>query len=169
MTTKRSALVFVAALLSVLASAPAVLAHCEIPCGIYGDAMRIELLSEHADTIEKSMKRIEALGKADSINYNQLVRWIDNKEKHCEEFQDIVAQYFMHQRIAPASASDEKAHDAYVKKLTTLHRMLVHAMKAKQTTDLDHVEALRSLIAEFSAMYFSKEDLEHLRQHREMP
>ena len=27
--------------------------HCEIPCGIYHDHMRIELLNEHVATIEK--------------------------------------------------------------------------------------------------------------------
>ncbi|MDY6953871.1 MAG: superoxide dismutase [Ni], partial [Thermodesulfobacteriota bacterium] len=33
-------------------------AHCEIPCGIYDDQMRIDMIAEHITTIEKSMKQI---------------------------------------------------------------------------------------------------------------
>ena len=43
--------------------------------------------------------------------------------------------------------------------------MLVHAMKAKQTTDQAHVKKLRELIDAFAKAYFSKEDLEHLKKH----
>ena len=42
-------------------------AHCEIPCGIYGDKMRIHMLKEHITTIEKSMKQIAELQKANVI------------------------------------------------------------------------------------------------------
>ena len=45
-------------------------AHCEIPCGIYGDQMRVEMLREHATTIEKSMSQIVAVGKASPVNQN---------------------------------------------------------------------------------------------------
>lgn len=38
-------------------------AHCEIPCGIYGDQARVDLIREHVTTIEKSMDMIEKLSK----------------------------------------------------------------------------------------------------------
>ena len=38
-------------------------AHCEIPCGIYDDHLRIKLIAEHLTTVEKSMNRILALQK----------------------------------------------------------------------------------------------------------
>ena len=60
-------------------------AHCEIPCGIYNDKMRIDMLKEHVTTIEKSMNQIMELQKAETINYNQLVRWINNKDEHADE------------------------------------------------------------------------------------
>jgi nickel superoxide dismutase len=55
-------------------------AHCGIPCGIYDDQLRTQLIAEHATTIEKSMKQIMALSKANPTNTNQLVRWVTNKE-----------------------------------------------------------------------------------------
>ncbi len=124
-------------------------AHCEIPCGIYDDEMRIKMLLEHAATIEKSMQQITALEKADHQHANQLVRWVMNKEKHANEFQHIVAQYFMTQRIKPDAKN-------YVKKITALHEMLIYGMLCKQTTDTANVEKLRTLVKEFETLYFEK-------------
>ena len=78
-----------------------VFAHCEIPCGIYDDQARINMILEHITTIEKSMKQIQSLEKEKNINFNQIVRWIMNKEQHATEIQTMVAQYFMTQRIKP--------------------------------------------------------------------
>ena len=122
-------------------------AHCEIPCGIYDDQLRADLIAEHATTIEKSMKKIVELSKQNSVNYNQLVRWISNKEKHADEIQHIVTQYFMTQRLKP----DAKK---YSEKLAVLHKMLIYAMKCKQGTDVAHVSTLRSLTKEFEILYF---------------
>jgi nickel superoxide dismutase len=33
-----------------------VYSHCQIPCGIYDDPARFDMLAEHINTIEKSMK-----------------------------------------------------------------------------------------------------------------
>jgi nickel superoxide dismutase len=132
--------------------------HCEIPCGIYGDTARITLLYEHIDTIEKSMRQIAAISRESGPNWNQLVRWVSNKEKHADEVQHIVTQYFMTQRVKPTSTK-------YVEKLTTLHKMLIAAMKAKQTTDLSHTKELRALVGEFAKIYLTEDDLRHLRAH----
>ena len=139
--------------------------HCEIPCGIYGDAARITLLYEDIATVEKSMKQIVALPKEDPVNINQVVRWVNNKETHCDKIQHIVTQYFMTQRIKPKTPADGGAHKKYVAQLTTLHGLLVHAMKAKQTTDLAHVERLRAGVKKLSELYFSKADLKHIGEH----
>ena len=123
-------------------------AHCEIPCGIYNDEMRVEMLSEHIKTIEKSMDQISTLENGGASHHsNQLVRWIMNKEDHANQLQEIVTQYFMTQRIK----SDTKDYD---KKLKILHQMLVYTMKCKQTTDKANVEALKKLVAEFRDIYF---------------
>ena len=124
-------------------------AHCEIPCCIYDDGMRIAMISEHITTLEKSMTQIHTLESGKTVNYNQLVRWIMNKEHHANEIQEIVSQYFMTQRIKPESEN-------YEKKLTLLHQMLIYSMKCKQSTDLSHIAKLRSLLKEFDDLYFGK-------------
>ena len=131
-------LVFVSLVLFyALASAAPAAAHCQIPCGIYDDELRVQLIEEHITTVEKSMKQIEALGKATPVDHNQLVRWINNKEE--------------------PTGHDSKEHTAYVSKLTLLHALQIHAMKAKQSTDLEQIEILRKLTAKFRIAYFGEE------------
>ncbi len=129
-------------------------AHCEIPCGIYNDELRIELIKEDIQTIEKSTVQIVELSKATPVNYNQIVRWVSNKEEHADKIQEIVSQYFLTQRVKPADPKDEAAYAKYVKQVTLLHEMLVQAMKAKQTTDMEAVERLKVLTSEFYEAYF---------------
>ena len=100
-----------------ITTASNVYAHCEIPCGIYDDHMRISMLRENLATVEKSMKQIIDLSKASPVDYNQIVRWTVNKEEHATKIQYIVTQYFMTQRIKPT----ESDRDAYEKKLSLLH------------------------------------------------
>jgi nickel superoxide dismutase len=144
--SKKSFQVLVVLLTSFFAVSYAV-AHCEIPCGIYDDEMRVKMIAEHITTIEKAMKEIIRLEGDKPTNYNQLIRWVANKDRHANELQHIVTQYFMTQRIK----LDAKQ---YAQKLTLLHKMLVYAMKCKQTTDLAHTAMLRSLLKEFQQVYF---------------
>jgi len=130
--------------------------HCQIPCGIYDDEARFNMIAEHITTVEKSMKLIESLSAQQKPNMNQVIRWVNNKEKHADEISHIITHYFMAQRIKLTAKDNTKAYNEYVKKLTLLHEMLIYAMKTKQTTDLDNVEKLRSLLGEFHKVYFGK-------------
>ncbi len=135
---------------------PNVFPHCQIPCGIYNDEMRFMMMKEHIETIEKSMKQIIDLSKEPDKNANQLVRWVLNKEQHAEELAEIVTYYFLTQRIKPVNEDDAAAFEDYLFKISLLHKMLVVAMKTKQTTDLKNVEKLRSLLQDFHNAYFGK-------------
>lgn len=128
--------------------------HCEIPCGIYADSLRIQIIDEHITTIEKSMNQINEIAVSAKPDYNQLIRWVMNKEDHAEKIQDIVSQYFLHQRIKLTEASGQETHKKYITHLTHLHELLVYAMKSKQTTDLANVASLRSSLQAFSKAYF---------------
>jgi nickel superoxide dismutase len=173
---KKRGMIISSCVLMLLSFAPQVLAHCEIPCGIYGDEIRFYILEEHIATIEKSMTMIVQLSQAEEdegeeekeeeINYNQLVRWIDNKETHADYLQEVVAQYFMTQRVKPVAEDDMENYKKYLEKITLLHKMLIAAMKAKQTTDLTHVEELRSLLVKFRTAYFGAEPGEHRPPHK---
>lgn len=151
----RTRILFPAVMLIAALSARGVLAHCEIPCGIYGDETRITLLREHITTVEKSMTMIRTLGAEAEVNYNQLIRWTSNKEKHADEIQHIVSQYFMTQRIKPAAGPGPE-YDAYIAKITLLHELLIEAMKSKQTLEQTHIDSMRKIVDKFEALYFEK-------------
>jgi nickel superoxide dismutase len=131
-------------------------AHCEVPCGIYHDELRIEMINEHIQTIEKAMVEIKELQSADTINYNQLVRWINTKEHHANLIQEIAEQYFLTQRVKFADPSDKEKYDKYLAQLTTLHQLIVYAMKSKQSTDLAQVENMRDALEAFEGAYFGE-------------
>ena len=120
-------------LIVVVVFASMVYPHCQIPCGIYDDPMRFDMIAEHITTIEKSMKLVTELSGQDRPNMNQIVRWVHNKDTHADEISHIVAYYFMAQRLKLPAEGDVKAYNEYVGKLTLLHKILVYTMKTKQT------------------------------------
>ena len=130
--------------------------HCQVPCGIYDDQMRIKMIAEHITTMEKAMNQVIALSKESTPNYNQIVRWVVNKEKHAEELSDIVSYYFMTQRLKPVPKTDAKHYANYQQQLELLHHLLFYTMKAKQSTDLTTIEKLRELLKAFEEAYFGK-------------
>ena len=144
--------------LALIATAVPASAHCQIPCGIYDDELRVQLIEEHIGTVEKSMKKIVELSAEDDEDYNQIVRWVNNKEAHAQKIQDIVTAYFMAQRIKPPKDhGDEKVVNEYTHKLALLHAIQIHAMKAKQSTNLDEIETLRELTGKIRGAYFGEE------------
>ena len=125
-------------------------AHCEVPCGIYGDQMRFEMMLEDTKTIAKAMDQVNKLSSStDALSHNQIARWVLNKEKHAEKIQHVIGQYFMAQRI---KANDPK----YVDKLTKSHAVMVAAMKCKQTVDTKAADTLKAAILAFHKAYEGK-------------
>ena len=132
-------------------------AHCQIPCGIYSDAMQIIQIKEDLRTIEKSITMIKKLSeKSDALSINQNNRWITSKEKHAQNIQDIISQYFLTQRIKPSSQN-------YENKLITLHQLLVSVMKCKQSVNNENVKKSNELLDDFTEYYFDEHDLEHIK------
>lgn len=147
----------VCAALASLIAVPSLCAHCEVPCGIYGDQRRFEQMLEDHETIAKGIAQINELNEQDdALSHNQLVRWVNTKEAHATSTQEIISQYFMTQRIKPA---DPDGPEAYVKKLTAAHAVLLAAMKCKQTVDPASAEALEAAILDFYRAYEGKEPI----------
>ena len=109
---------------------------------------------------------IVELSQEGEKNYNQLVRWITNKEEHAQKIQEIVNQYFLTQRVKPVEPEKAEEYAKYVKQVTLLHQMLVSAMKTKQTTDLAHVEKFRALLLDFELTYFGPEGRGKAHEHK---
>jgi len=155
-------------ILSLGTVAPDASAHCEIPCGIYGDAMRFDMIEENCQTLEISIAKIISLSLEGEGNYNQLVRWVNNKEVHANKIQEIITQYFMFQRVKPVTSDNIEGKEAYNNKLVLLHKMLVYAMKCKQTTDIIYITKIRELLDSFRIAYFGEKAIAHLKEHHSL-
>jgi nickel superoxide dismutase len=137
---------------AVLAFAPKADAHCQVPCGIYDDNTVINSMHTDWETIQKASAQIIELSKDPAKNAHQLTRWIMNKETHAQALQDKVLNYFLAQRLKPDAADK----DAYIAKLTLCHKIIVTAMKCKQSTDKAHVDTLHNLMHDFEGAFGEK-------------
>jgi len=136
---------------------PAVVApHCQVPCGIYTDQLRFEMMLEDTKTIAKSIAQIGELtgkmknGELSPQTINQATRWVTTKEDHASHIQEVIAQYFLAQRIKTDNAE-------YTNQLITAHKVIVAAMKAKQAAEPATADALKKSILDLYRAYEGKE------------
>ena len=138
--------------------------HCQVPCGIYDDAVRIVQIEEDIATIRKAMSMIKGLsGKSDAQSINQMIRWVNTKESHADKIQETVSSYFLAQRIKPKKKG-AAGRQKYVNQTLLLQQLIVAAMKCKQNVDQSRCEAASDLVVEFSVSYFDEHGMEHLKQ-----
>ena len=138
--------------------------HCQVPCGIYDDAVRIVQIEEDIATVRKAMGIIKGLsGKSDAQSLNQMIRWVNTKESHAVNIQETVSSYFLAQRIKPKKKG-EAGRQKYVNQTLLLQQLIVAAMKCKQNVDQGKCEVASDLVTEFSVSYFDEHGMEHLKQ-----
>ena len=139
-------------------------AHCQVPCGIYDDALRIVQLREDFRTIQKAITQIELKqDKANTQNLNQSIRWINTKEEHASRIQETVSSYFITQRIKAKTIQEKEAFETYVLQVTNLQQLMVAAMKCKQTVNKAHVNTGLKLLDNFVNLYFDEHGKDHLK------
>jgi len=132
-------------------------AHCQIPCGIYDDALRIVQIKENFRTIEKAMNKIIFLSAENTPKSSQqLIRWVNTKEEHATKTQILLSEYFLTQRIS-------EKNDEYFKQLAGIHKLIVNSMKCKQTVNLSFIKNGLALLDNFNSLYFDTHGLEHLK------
>lgn len=130
-------------------------AHCQVPCGIYGDQNRFEEMLEDATTIAKAQAQAnEIFGRINSgaftlADLNQHPRWVANKESHAQNIQDIIGEYFLAQRI-------KADKPRYTEQLVAAHGVIVAAMKCKQSGDPATAETLKASILALYTAYEGK-------------
>lgn len=144
----RYMLAVIAVLLTIGLVAPqAALAHCQVPCGIYDDHMRVQSMLEDAATVEKAVKMMNELeGKTDVQSQNQMVRWVMNKESHAQKIIETISDYFLTQRV-------KTSQEDYEARLKHHHAVILAAMKAKQNTDMKSIKVLKKSIKNLEGYY----------------
>ena len=138
-------------------------AHCQVPCGIFDDPAFVAEIRQHAATISKAMAQITDLSSATTpLAFNQMTRWVNNKESHAEKIITAVSEYSLCQRVKPfgAAGSPFASQEDYVDALLAHHAVMTAAMKAKQNVDPSFAEALEHAVDDFSKMYLPVDEAE---------
>ena len=123
-----------------------------VPCGIFDDPAMVAELQQHAATIRKAMVQSGDLhkGSVSLQEMNQIVRWINTKEEHCQKIITAVADYCLCQRVKKDVFANDKD---YTDALKAHHAVMQAAMKAKQTMDTAGADALDHALVDFAKMY----------------
>ena len=128
--------------------------HCQVPCGIFDDPAIVNELIQASTTIRKAMVQSDKLHDTthgtNLLSVNQVVRWINTKEEHCDKIISAVSDYLLCQRVKRVNFSSESD---YLQALKLHHIVMQAAMKAKQTMDTSACDALDHAIDDLSKMY----------------
>lgn len=123
--------------------------HCQVPCGIYDDASRVQQMLEDVSTIHKSIHEIYKLNDdRDVQSAQQLIRWVNNKEIHADKIINTISDYFLTQRVKPSS-------EDYLLRLSEHHAVIILSMKVKQKADAKIAEDLKQAVKALSKYYTS--------------
>jgi len=130
--------------------------HCQVPCGIFDDPKMVADIREACATIRKAMVQTNELAGAMSAqNFNQMTRWVNTKEEHCANIIKTIGEYCLCQRVKPFGTPGTPFATAEDYTAATLahHKVMVCAMKAKQSVDTAVADALEAAVDDFSKMY----------------
>merc|ERR1719461_2226711 len=83
-------------------------------------------------------------------NQHQAIRWINYKEHHCDHIIKTVSDYFLCQRVKESNFANS---DEYSTCLIRHHKVLVCAMKAKQSVDEKVVTKLNQALRDIRGYY----------------
>ena len=89
------------------------------------------------------------------LNINQITRWVNTKEEHASKIISLMSEYCLCQRVKPVS--DPKTPFAseaeYIAALQMHHKVMLAAVKCKQSVDVAVGEALDTAVVEMGKMY----------------
>ena len=111
------------------------------------------------------MKNINELSNNKTVpqDLNQLVRWVNTKEEHAQHIQDVIMQYFLAQRVKPKNVNDE-GYTNYVSLTISCQKIIFHAMKCKQNTEVSYSEILLKEVNLLIDSYFDDHGKLHLNE-----
>jgi len=135
-----TALAFITAIIMTVLTPLISSAHCQIPCGIYSDNVRVVMMLEDVETLEKSVSMLNKLAlEKDVQSKSQFARWVTNKEEHAQKIIETIANYYLTQRV-------KTSQEDYVERLKAHHAVIINAMKVKQNTDAKYVATLKESV-----------------------
>lgn len=143
-------LLFIAAAITILAHGN-LMAHCQLPCGIYHDEMVFEEIDQYVETTYKAIS-VMLENKFDTVvDKNQFIRWTMEKEESSNLVARRLMEYFLQQKIKPGNDPETTA------KVAAVHRLLFGLVQIKQNVDLSLVKKFGEEWEQFKLLFHSKD------------
>ena len=101
--------------------------HCQMPCGIYDDALVFKYVDQYIETMQKGVKELNSLGSDTPNKRAQFIRWVALKEEQSNQVAELITTYFLQQVVKPVEESTPK--------VLAIHRLLFLLVKIKQNSD----------------------------------
>merc|ERR1719416_330086 len=97
----------------------------------------------------------ELSANMNALNINQMTRWINTKEEHASKIIALMSEYCLCQRVKPTSdpKTPFKSDAEYIAALQAHHKVMLCAVKCKQTVDPANADALDAAAGEMGKMY----------------
>merc|ERR1712056_107028 len=97
----------------------------------------------------------ELSGNMNALSINQITRWVNTKEEHCGKVISLMSEYCLCQRVKPPSdpKTPFKSEADYIAALQSHHKVMLAAVKCKQTVDAANAGVLDAAVAEMGKMY----------------
>lgn len=122
------------------------IAHCQMPCGIYHDDMVFDQIDQYVETMFKGISVVNESKFSTVREKNEFIRWVMTKEKSSDETAQLILTYFLQQKIKPNEEDTEK-------KLVSAHKMLFLLVQIKQNCDLKIIDQFANEWEKFKLMF----------------
>lgn len=128
------------------------IAHCQLPCGIYHDDMVYDQIDQYVETMFKGITVMNDSKFDTAIERNEFVRWVMEKDHESNEAAHLILTYFLQQKIKPGETDTPK-------RLESAHRLLFLLVQIKQQTN---IELVKQFAKEWDAfkLFFHREGYE---------
>jgi len=124
----------------------ALVAHCQMPCGIYHDDMVYDQIDQYAETMYKAMAELDHFHDDSPKARAQFVRWVYQKEVQSDDAAELMLKYFLQQKIKPGEPETAKM-------LELTHKLLFLMVQIKQNVDLEFVYNFMEVWDQFKLMF----------------
>lgn len=104
------------------------MAHCQMPCGIYHDEMVFDQIDQFVETTVKAISVMQESAFSTVQDRNAFVRWVMQKDKNADETAHLITTYFLQQKIKPNEEDTTK-------RVLSAHLLLFYLVQIKQTVD----------------------------------
>lgn len=137
---------FLSGFVALMFKVGSLIAHCQMPCGIYHDEMVFNQIDQYIETMYKGITELKNSKFSTPFERNNFIRWVMLKDKASDEIANLITEYFLQQKIKPNEPDT-------VKRLVGAHNMLFELVAIKQNVDLKMLDAFADDWENFKQMF----------------